>query len=509
MNHISYIALIAAGTVTGFLLGWLLAKYRSSNSLIENRAEIASLSETIRSKKAEIEGLRSELHRKNQELRFANADLLEISKEHSSALSKLDHMEVLDNSLKESRKEIDTLNSTITDLKKRQAQLETVIKKERIAADEKVALLEDIRKNMTDTYKAISANALQENNRSFLDLAQTALSKYLEAAKSDLELQGKEVKDIVQPVKDALDRYDQHIQAMERAREKAYGGLSQQVHSLVTTQNALQKETGKLVKALRVPHVRGRWGEITLKRVAELSGMQSRCDFFEQQSAHTDDGIMRPDMIVCLPGNRRIVVDAKVPFAAYLDALEAETEEARNDLLAIHAKHVQSHMNKLSQKSYWTQFKPTPEFVVLFIPGENFFSAALSQNARLIEVGVKKGVILATPTTLISLLKTIAFGWNQETAAENARAISELGLELYERIYLMTNHMNKLGRDIERCTTTYNQVIGSLERRVLSSARKFKDFGTPLKGDKDLLPMDHIEKKPRKIECDNANYDEK
>ena len=424
---------------------------------------------------------------------------LEISKEHSSALSRLEQMEDLKKALEERIQEINLLNTTIVELKEYKAKLETIIEKERTASREKIELIEDMRNNMVDAYKAISASALRENNQTFLDLAKTTLSKYMESAKSDFNVRSKEVKNIVVPIKDSLDRYDQHIQAMERSREKAYGGLSQQVHSLVETQQTLQKETGKLVKALRVPHVRGRWGEITLKRVAELAGMQNRCDFFEQQSVYDENGIMRPDMIVSLPGNRQIVVDAKAPLSAYLEALEAETEEECEILIATHSKHIQSHMHKLAQKAYWKQFTPTPEFVVLFIPGENFFSAALVKNPQIIEEGVNKGVILATPTTLISLLKTVFLAWRQENVSENAKAISELGRELYTRLNLMANHFDKLGRDIERCTGTYNQVLGSFERRVLTSARKFKELGISLPGDKDIVHIDSAEKKARNL----------
>jgi DNA recombination protein RmuC len=460
MNILEYIVFFIIGTAFGFLIAWFFARSKFSK------------------------------------------EFLEISKEHSSALSRLEQMEALKKTFEERTQEINSLNSTITELKERQAKLETIIEKERTASTEKVELLEDMRNNMVDAYKAISANALRENNQTFLDLAKTTLSKYMEAAKGDFNMRSKEVKNIVVPIKDSLDRYDQHIQAMERSREKAYGGLSQQVHSLMETQQTLQKETGNLVKALRVPHVRGRWGEITLKRVAELAGMQNRCDFFEQQSAYDENGIMRPDMVVYLPGNRQIVVDAKAPLSAYLEALEAETEEEREILIATHSKHIQSHMHKLAQKAYWKQFAPTPEFVVLFIPGENFFSAALVKNPQLIEKSVNKGVILATPTTLISLLKTVAFAWRQEDVSENAKAISELGRELYIRLNSMAKHINKLGRDIERCTITYNDTIGSFERRVLTSARKFKELGISLPGDKDIVRIDLAEKKPRKINID-------
>jgi DNA recombination protein RmuC len=366
-----------------------------------------------------------------------------------------------------------------------------------------MSLLRELRTSLTDTYKALSAGALRENNQVFIDLAKSTFSKYIDAAKVDFETRGKAVKESILPLHEALNRYDEHIQAMERSREKAYGGLSNQVQSLIQTQDILQKEAGKLVNALRVPHIRGRWGEITLRRVAELSGMQNHCDFFEQSATRSEEGLLRPDMVIQLPGQRQIIIDAKVPLVAYLDAIEADTEEEREARLTTHARHVRTHINQLSQKAYWTQFKPTPEFVVLFIPGENFFSAALSKNPQLIELGVQKNVILATPTTLISLLKTVAFGWQQEKLTENARKISELGAELYERLSTMGQHINNLGRDIERSTHTYNKVVGSLERRVLSSARKFKDLGITQKDQNKTLTVAHIDSTTRSLRMDD------
>jgi DNA recombination protein RmuC len=507
MNLIGLITLFTTVSVVGLIVGWLIAKSkyssRFSSALFEYRTQIACLSETLRTKTEELSDARSTLAQSKRELQSANLELLESAKERSAALGKLDHMEDLKASLKLYKKELKTLNEMIANLKRRQAKLETIIVKERIAAEEKIALLKDIRSNMTDTYKAISASALRENNQSFLDLAETTLSKYMEAAKKDIDARGKEVKDIVHPIHNALHKYDEHIQAMERAREKAYGGLSQQLLSLVRTQDILQKETGKLLKALRIPQVRGRWGEITLKRVAELSGMLNQCDFFEQPTTLAEEGFLRPDMLVYLPGGRQVVVDAKVPLAAYLEALEAETDEECDAMLLTHAKHVQSHIHALARKTYWAQFEQAPEFVVLFIPGESFFSAALAKNPHLIEEGINKNVILATPTTLISLLKTIAFGWRQEAVAENAKTISELGRELYDRLYSMTKHVNRLGREIERCTTTYNQVIGSFEHRVFASARKFKELGLYLKDGRELLFINPAEKKARRLEVEN------
>ncbi|MCX5880641.1 MAG: DNA recombination protein RmuC [Deltaproteobacteria bacterium] len=304
---------------------------------------------------------------------------------------------------------------------------------------------------------------------------------------------------IVQPLKDTLDRYDHNIHEMERSRQNAYGGLSEQIRSLIDTQAILHQETGNLAKALRVPHVRGRWGEMTLKRVAEISGMADRCDFVEQNSVAAEEGLLRPDMIVTLSGQRRIVIDAKVSLSAYLESLEAETDADRSRLLETHARQVQSHIQKLAAKTYWAQFQPSPEFVVLFIPGENFFSAALSHAPDLIEYGAAKGVILATPTTLISLLKTIAFGWRQEAGEANAREIHRMGCELYDRLCIMAGHFHHLGKDIDRCVATYNQLVGSYEKRVLPVCRRFTDLGVSAKGSANLANGALVEKRPVQI----------
>src|SRR6056297_3253861 len=328
---------------------------------------------------------------------------------------------------------------------------------------------------------------------------ETTLAGYLESAKQELKNREKAVNEVVQPIADALERYGREVRSMEREREKAYGELSQQVGSLAQTQTELQRETGKLVNALRMPHVRGRWGEITLRRVVEISGMQNRCDFFEQVSTQTEDGVARPDMVIQLPGERRIIVDSKVSITAYLDALELDSRDESEDMLSRHARHVQTHVQKLAQKSYWSQFKPSPEFVVLFMPGENFFSAALAKMPELIEEAANKGVILATPTTLISLLKAVAYGWKQQTAAENARAVSELGNELYNRFRSMIGHMNKLGKDLDRSVTTFNQTIGSMDKRVMPAARRLQEMGMTLNNGKPLSDLSPVEEKPGHI----------
>jgi len=496
--------LLTAVALFGLLLGWLLSKYRLTPSLVKSNTEVNAHLEALQEKKELIDDLTNRLAVSQEEIKAITNQLFDVSQERSAALSKLEQMASLQTTLTEREGELSDLRTTVSDLREQIATLETTIDKEKDSFDEKISLLQELRGSLTETYKALSAGALKENNQVFIDLAKSTFSKYLDSAKTDFDARGKAVKESILPLHEALNRYDQHIQAMERSREKAYGGLSAQVQSLIQTQDILQKETGKLVSALRVPHIRGRWGEITLKRVAELSGMQNHCDFFEQPSTRSEEGLLRPDMLVQLPGQRQIIIDAKVPLVAYIDALEADSEEERENHLITHARHIKTHINQLSQKAYWTQFSPTPEFVVLFIPGENFFSAALSKNPQLIELGVRKNVILATPTTLISLLKTVAFGWQQEKLTENARKISELGSELFERLSTMGQHINNLGRDIERSTHTYNKVVGSLERRVLSSARKFKDLGITQKDQNKPLTVTHIDSTTRTLRMDDS-----
>jgi len=389
------------------------------------------------------------------------------------------------------------LTDRISSQQQRLTELETLIDSERKIAEEKAIMLEQMTNRMTDSFKALSASALSANNRSFIDLAGQTFTQYVEAAKHDFETREKAVKEFIRPVADALDNYDRQVRSMEKAREKAYGELSQQMVSLSHTQNALQQETGKLVNALKKPHVRGRWGELTLRRVVELAGMQNRCDFFEQQTEETRGNGTRPDMIIQLPGDRKIVVDSKVPIIAYLDSLETENQDQVEAMLDRHAVHVRTHVKQLAAKEYWTRFNPTPEFVVLFMPGENFFSAALAKEPGLIEDAASKGVILATPTTLISLLKAVAYGWKQESTTENARIISELGNELYNRLAKMVGHFNTLGSDLDKCVGTYNKAVGSLERRVLPTARKFEELGMIIKGEKNIPRLAPVDNKPR------------
>lgn len=387
------------------------------------------------------------------------------------------------------------------DLKAELAALDARSAAEIKAAEEKLAVIDDARNSLANAFKALSADALRSNNQAFLELARTTLERFQQGAANDLDARQKAVDQLVQPLRDSLQKVDSKLGEIEKARVSAYSELSTQLRGLVETHlPMLHNETANLVKALRQPTVRGRWGEIQLRRVVEMAGMLDHCDFTEQESRTTEDGRFRPDLIVRLPGGKQIIVDSKAPVDAYLHAVEAESEDLQRRYLADHARQVRSHMSALGRKAYFEQFDPTPEFVVLFLPGEMFFSAALQQDPTLIEFGVNEHVIPATPTTLIALLRAVAYGWRQEALAKNAQEVAELGRQLFERITTLGEHWIKVGDRLGRAVDAYNGATYALEHRVLVSARRFRDLKAAPEGE-DIEPLAPIERMPRRLQA--------
>lgn len=380
------------------------------------------------------------------------------------------------------------------------ARFEAQLVAERHASEEKLHFMEENRQQLEKNFQALSAQALAANNQSFLDLAKSTLGSFQQQAKGDLEARHQAIGQLVQPLKESLHKVDGKIEQLEQARSGAYARLDEQLKSLLNSQVKLESETGNLVRALRTPAVRGRWGEIQLRKVVEMAGMVNYCDFVEQETA--DSGRLRPDMIIKLPNGRNIIVDSKAPLQAYLESLEAADDKQRAICLAHHARQIRDHLQKLSAKNYWEQFQPTPEFVVLFLPGETFFSAALAQDPALIEAGVDQKVLLATPTTLIALLRSVAYGWRQEQLTENAEAISQLGREMYDRLATLNQHFTLMGKNLERAVDSYNKGMASLDSRVLISARKFKELGAG--SSKEIEAVEQIDKLPRSLQRPEA-----
>ncbi|MBF0252482.1 MAG: DNA recombination protein RmuC [Candidatus Omnitrophica bacterium] len=420
--------------------------------------------------------------------------------------SKLQSAEEQANELKENLKlkeaQLDVLREKNEQLHTEKAIAETKSAETEKKVTEQKELLDEAKNKLGETFKALSGESLKSNNAAFIELAKESLKVVLEEAKGDIDKKGETIKSIVKPLEEALGRYEKNISDMEKIRASAYGNLENQIRSLLDSQKTLQQETNNLVTALRRPEVRGRWGEITLKRVAELAGMVEHCDYTEQHSVTTEDGRIRPDMVVHLPSERDIVVDSKVSLDAYLDAIASNNEDERKAHLLRHTQQVKKHMKDLSSKSYWEQFDKTPEFVVMFIPGESFLSAAVDNEPLLIEIGMESKVIIATPTTLVSLLRAISYGWRQEHIAKNALEIAKIGKELYDRFQPFLMHVNKVGGSLSQAVVTFNKMAMSLERRILVSVRKFQELGTV--GDKELEEIKQIEQQPMEIKEESA-----
>tara|TARA_R110002033_G_scaffold133027_6_gene173071 strand:+ start:9191 stop:10753 length:1563 start_codon:yes stop_codon:yes gene_type:complete len=372
--------------------------------------------------------------------------------------------------------EIRELRGSLEHWREKGAELETSLEKEREAAQEKLQMLDDARVKLLDSFKVLSSDALKINNNEFMKMARENFSRLQEGAKGDLEKRQQAIDGLVKPIRERLEAFDVKVNELENSRKQAYGELREQVGSLVTSQQRLSRETQTLSSALRSSSaVSGKWGELQLKRIVELSGMLNHCDFEEQVHFKTDEGDQKPDMVIRLPGGKNIVVDAKAPTSAYLEAIEEKHDDARREaLMTTYVANVRKVITGLSKKSYWKSVN-SPEFVVLFLPGESFFSAALERDPSLIEDSFRDGVILATPTTLLGLLKAVAYGWRQEALADNAREISEIGQQLFDRLGALAKNFTAMGKSLEGTVKHYNKTLGSLESSVLVSAKRLKE----------------------------------
>ncbi|ODT44759.1 MAG: recombinase RmuC [Nitrospira sp. SCN 59-13] len=402
---------------------------------------------------------------------------------------------VLQQRLDTQQSEVGQLRQALAESQEGRTKAETRMEVISRSVEDQKAMLSQARHELQESFEALSGQALKQNNDAFLSLARASFETLHAEAKGELSQRHQAIGELVKPLEESLQRYREQLQQAEQIRQRDYGGLDQQLKFMAESHQRLQQETSNLVKALRAPAVRGRWGEMTLRRVAELAGMVAHCDFLEQDSVDSMDGLLRPDMVVYLPAGRQIVVDAKTVLAAYLDAYEAQDDQQRLMHLRRHASQVRTRMDALSLKAYWSQFGQTPEFVVLFLPGEQFLGAALEQDPTLIEDGFAQGVVLATPTTLMALLRAVAYGWRQEQLTEHAEQAGRLGKDLYERMAVLTDHLNDIGQALGKSVGAYNKAVASLESRVLPAARKFKDLG--ISSEKDLAMLESTGVEPR------------
>lgn len=386
------------------------------------------------------------------------------------------------------------------DLAEVQAELAATgatLERERAAARERQAAWDETRRQLSGEFAELSAKALERNNAQFLELAHARMKEAQQAATGDLEQRKQAIAQLLTPLRDQLGKYEQGLRDLELERQRAYTGLTAQVRQLAESQDRLQAETRNLVTALRAPATRGRWGEMQLRRVVEMAGMVEHCDFDEQVTATTEDGRLRPDMVVRLPGGRCVVVDAKVPFQAFVEAIEATDDQARRTHLLAHARQLRTHVDTLSKKEYWQQFDRSPEFVVAFVPGDPLLAAAFEHDPSLFDHAMASHVVLATPTNLIAILRTVAASWQHEAVAENAQKVQHIGRDLYKRLCTFADHLAKAGRGLSGAVDAYNKAVGSLERSVLPQARRFQELGVVGVSEKELVELDQIDSAPR------------
>jgi DNA recombination protein RmuC len=398
----------------------------------------------------------------------------------------LDQQRLLTEELQGLRASLVAEQQRVVALQAEASRLATELNYEREAASERAASFDEVRDQLLGEFARLSTAALQQNSDQFLQLADTKLNETRQAADGELAKRQEAIEQLLKPIGEQLGKYEAGMQRLEVERQRAYTTLTEQMKHLSTSHDQLQKETRNLVTALRSPQTRGRWGELQLRRVVEMAGMLEHCDFDEQVTSDADSGRMRPDMVVHLPGGKNVAVDAKVPMQAFLDANEADDESTRRAHLASHGRQMKAHVDALAKKEYWKRVDPSPEFVVAFIPGDPLLTAALEHEPGLMEHAVANHVLLATPTSLIALLRAVAYGWQQDALAENARDVQKLGVELYQRLAVLGDHVSGVGKGLNSAVAAYNKAVGSLEGRVLVTARRFVEMGVVPAGEKEL-----------------------
>lgn len=517
MNFAPEIIYLSGGLISGLIIGIIttflitrqsrqnipenvnvefeIERSRLQTELSNSEKRITELRGLANNQEVQINQLTNQAYELNADKKALEAKLaseIENNKERFSALDE-EHRRLADS--------FAALSKQASELNADKKALEIRLQNEIENSKEKLSIINEAQQKLTNTFTALSKEALDQNNVSFINQAQEVLKRFQEGAQTDLWRRQEQISEIVAPVKESLDKVDLRIKEIEQARTNAYSALNEQISHMANSHQKLNDAATHLVSVLRNNRSRGQWGEIQLRRVVELAGMSQHCDFREQVSVSTEEGRLQPDMIVNLPSNRTIVVDAKAPMNAFWEANETSDEELKRQYITRHAQSLRHHVGQLSKKAYWDSFKPSPQFVVLFLPNEAIYSVALEHDSNLIEDAAMSNVIIATPTTLIALLKATAYGWRQESITKEAQQVGELGRQLYKRLSTMTEHILKLGDALNRSVQNYNKMIGSIERQVLPSARKFKELNIIGEGTDEIPDMKDVEVVTRSLQA--------